>query len=437
MADRRVVLVTGAANGIGWATARRFATLGDLVALADIDGQGCAARAQELGGEHVALRADVSGDEATEMVQEVVGRFGRIDVLVNNAGRVDPRATPAVDQDEGEFRALLAVNLHGTFLASRQAARAMRERGGGVIVNTASGAGIVAVPRRNAYAAAKAGVIGLTRRCARDWAAQGVRVNAVAPGYVKTEIIESLVRAGKVELGQVERRIPLGRLGRPDEIAAVTCFLASSDAAGLTGGVFGVDGGYLAFGGTADASAGGGQEPVLPARRIIVIAGRGRVAERFAHDMTSTGDTVVNVALGEHGVAEAARLHGRIDVLITLASAVEGEQFAPRVDRTVTGGFLACRTAARSMLAQGGGSIVVVASAEYANDDMAGEATRDGLVMLARSLACEWADRGVRVNAVVPAFGMKPETVSGMVRFLASADASYVTGSSFGFDLLT
>ena len=437
MTDRRVVLVTGAANGIGWATARRFATQGDVVALADIDGQACTARAEELGAEHLALQADVSGEEAAGMVQAVIRRFGRIDVLVNNAGRVDPRATPAVDQDESEFCALLAVNLHGTFRASQAAARAMAEQGGGVIVNTASGAGIVAVPRRNAYAAAKAGVIGLTRSCAREWAAQGVRVNAVAPGYVRTEIIDSLVRAGKVELGQVERRIPLGRLGRPDEIAAVTCFLCSADGAQLSGGLFVADGGYLAFGGTQDASTGGGRQPVMPTPRVIVIAGADGMAQRLADEFAAMGDTVMCTELGEHAVAQAARLHGRIDVLVTLPVWSDGPDFAAQVDTVVIGSFLACRTAATFMLAQGSGSIVIVAPAAVADDAMAGEAARDGLIMLARSLACEWADRGVRVNAAKAPLGMAPESVLGMVRFLASEDASYVTGSSFGCDALT
>lgn len=253
--EQRVVLVTGAGSGLGWATARRFALSGDRVVLNDIDRAKAEARAAELGGGHLARAGDVA-DEATVtgMVRDVVERCGRLDVLVNNAGTADT-LTPTLEQSHADFRRLLDIHLSGTFLVSREAARVMIPAGSGAIVNLASVAGILSLPRRNAYSAAKSGIIGMTRAMASEWAGEGIRVNAVAPGYIETPLVAELRRSGRIDAATVERRIPMGRFGEPEDIADAIHFLASRAARYITGAVLPVDGGYCAFGGAGDASS--------------------------------------------------------------------------------------------------------------------------------------------------------------------------------------
>jgi NAD(P)-dependent dehydrogenase (short-subunit alcohol dehydrogenase family) len=250
-----VVLVTGGADGIGWATARRFAAGGHLVAIADLRGDAAIARAAELGPAHLGLDCDVA-DEAQVVVAvaAVLARFGRIDVLVNNAGIPDSMA-PTLGQETGFFMQLLAIHLQGTFVASREAARAMLAQGGGAIVNLGSLAGNMGLPRRNAYGAAKAGIHSMTRSMAVEWGRGGIRVNAIAPGYVRTPLMAKLEQEGKVDTSAISRRAPLGRLGTPEEMAEAIWFLASPAASYISGVVLNVDGGWQAFGMAGDAPA--------------------------------------------------------------------------------------------------------------------------------------------------------------------------------------
>jgi NAD(P)-dependent dehydrogenase (short-subunit alcohol dehydrogenase family) len=250
------VIVTGGAAGIGWAIARAFAARGDRVAILDLDGAQAATRAAELGSGHLGLTCDVT-DEAS--VRTAVDRaeeaLGGLAAVVNNAGIGDnPAAT--LDQDLGGFRRVLSVHLDGTFLVSRAAARHMLPSGRGAIVNIASIAALGGLPRRNAYGAAKAGIAAMTRSMACEWAHAGIRVNAVAPGYVATELVARLADAGGLDLGAIRRRIPLGALGEPKAIADAVVFLASDAARYVTGAVLPVDGGWSAFGAAGDASAG-------------------------------------------------------------------------------------------------------------------------------------------------------------------------------------
>jgi NAD(P)-dependent dehydrogenase (short-subunit alcohol dehydrogenase family) len=184
----------------------------------------------------------------------VTDRWGRLDVLVNNAGIGDTHL-PTLDQTIDSFDRILRIHLTGTFMASREAARVMISQGGGAIVNISSIAGITGLPRRNAYGAAKAGIVSLTRSMACEWAGNGIRVNAIAPGYVGTELVHRLEQAGKIDMDRLKRRIPMGRLAKPEEIADTAWFLASPQASYITGTVVSVDGGWHAFGDAGDASA--------------------------------------------------------------------------------------------------------------------------------------------------------------------------------------
>jgi len=247
--NKRVAIVTGGASGIGWATAQRFAADGLRVAIVDLDAEAASARAEELGaGGHLGIEADMASEEqVVAFMLSVHARCGRLDVLVNNAG-IGEQAQPTVNQSVAAFDRLLAIHLRGTFLASREAARVMLEQRSGSIVNLCSFAAFAGIPTRNAYGAAKAGIASLTRSMACEWAREGIRVNAVAPGYVSTDLVQKLVHAGQIDLAAIERRTPMGRLARPDEIAQAIAFLAYDAASYITGTVLSADGGWIASG---------------------------------------------------------------------------------------------------------------------------------------------------------------------------------------------
>ncbi len=245
--SERCVLITGGAEGIGRATAQLFAGRGCRVVIADLAGAEAAARA--LGARHAGYALDVT-DEAA--VRDLAARE-RIDVLVNNAGIGDSHL-PTLEQDLAAFRRVLDVHLAGAFLVARECGRQMVARGSGAIVNLSSIAGVVGLPRRNAYGAAKAGIAMMTRSLACEWAGAGVRVNAVAPGYARTALVEKLVAEGRIDLDAIRRRVPQGRLVEPSEIAEAIWFLASPAASAITGTTLSVDGGWAAFGDFGDAS---------------------------------------------------------------------------------------------------------------------------------------------------------------------------------------
>jgi NAD(P)-dependent dehydrogenase (short-subunit alcohol dehydrogenase family) len=250
----KLAVITGAADGIGWATAQALADSGWVVALLDLNGPLAQERAHALGERHSGWACDVTDAQTVKQtVADVQRHHGHIDALVNNAGIGDQTA-PTLQQDINAFDRVLSVHLRGTFLMSQQVIACMatqsRDDKGvrGAIVNIGSIASVMGIPGRNAYCAAKAGVLGMTRALASEWARQGIRVNAVAPGYVKTALVAKLAEQGAIDVSAISRRTPIGRMAEPEEIAQSIAFFLSSHASYITGAVLPVDGGWTALG---------------------------------------------------------------------------------------------------------------------------------------------------------------------------------------------
>ena len=249
--EGKACLVTGGGSGIGRATCLLFAQEGGRVAVADKRREAAEAVAAECatrGAQAVAIAGDVSKDaDARRMVEETVQKFGRLDVLVNNAGY--GFAGTVVDTDEEAFDALMAVNVRGVFLCSKHAIPAMAKNGGGSIVNTASVVAAIGIRNRAAYCASKGAVAALTRAIAIDHVAEGIRCNAVAPGTIDTPYFDDILRKSPVAADTrkaLEARQLLNRLGTPEEIAAGILFLASDESRFATGSILTIDGGMTA-----------------------------------------------------------------------------------------------------------------------------------------------------------------------------------------------
>ena len=245
--EGQVVLVTGAGRGIGRAIAAAFAAEGARVAANDltpVNLDASVAAIQQQGGIIQPFVADVSSRMAVQaMVEEALEAFGRIDVLVNNAG-VEPHAS-LLDLDEWDWDRTLGVNLKGAFLCTQSVARVQKDRGGGTIVNIASIAGrAFGLKERSAYVASKMGLIGFTREAARELAAYNIRVNAVCPGVIATEMTAGL-RQDPEMMQRWLADIPSGRLGQPEDVCGLVLYLCSPAAAYITGQAINVDGGKV------------------------------------------------------------------------------------------------------------------------------------------------------------------------------------------------
>jgi len=242
--EGRVAIVTGAAGGVGGATTTRLLERGAHVVAVDIS-----PAVHELAGDDVeAVEGDVAEAETAERaVAAALQRWRRVDILVNNAAMILYQGI--LETSEAEWDRLLAVNVRSAFLFSRAAIPAMLDGGAGAIVSTASISGLIGLPGQAAYAASKGAIVQLTKQLAVEFAPQGIRVNAVAPGAIDTPFLRRFVDAqedpGAVEAG-ISGRHPLGRMATPGEVADAIVFLASDDAAFVTGTIFPVDGGFTA-----------------------------------------------------------------------------------------------------------------------------------------------------------------------------------------------
>lgn len=245
----RTALVTGAASGIGRATALRLARDGARVVAADVDDAGVAETVRRIeggGGAALGRRVDVTVDaDLAGAVAAAEAAFGGLDVAVNAAGIGGVQA-PTADYPEGVWARVVEVNLGGVWRAMRHEIPAMLRRGGGAIVNVSSASGLVGFPLHAAYAASKHAVVGLTRTAALEYARQGVRINCICPGFVDTPMVAPITQGDAGAARELGRRMPVGRLGTVEEVAAAIAWMASDEAAFLIGHALAFDGGIAA-----------------------------------------------------------------------------------------------------------------------------------------------------------------------------------------------
>ncbi len=246
--ENKVAIVTGAASGIGRSTALALAREGARVVVSDVaeaGGRETARLIEQQGGEAIFVNTDVSDPGAVKaLVDKAVETYGRLDVMVNNAG-IGGEAALLADYSLESWDRVIGINLSGVFYGMKYAIPAMLASGGGSIINVASILGQVGFATAPAYVAAKHGIVGLTKNAALEYSAQGVRVNAVGPGFIRTPMIEQLEEDEETNQMLVSMH-PIGRLGEPEEVAELIVWLASDKASFVTGSYYPVDGGYLA-----------------------------------------------------------------------------------------------------------------------------------------------------------------------------------------------
>ena len=240
----KTALITGAARGIGFAIASRLAAQGAHVAIVDIDGPGAEAAAKRIGPDAMAVTADVTKTADVErVVRAPVERWGRLDIVVNNAG-ITGRTAPLWELTDEDWHRVIACDLTSVFLVSRAAVHVMLEAGRGCIINIASIAGKEGNPTLVPYSTAKAGVIGFTKALAKEVATRGILVHAVAPAVIGTELLKQV---SKETVDYMVAKIPMGRVGTPEEVAALVSWLASDECSFTTGAVHDLSGGRATY----------------------------------------------------------------------------------------------------------------------------------------------------------------------------------------------
>ncbi len=247
--ENKVALITGAGSGLGLAAAKAFAESGASVALADWNEKAVRSAAGELtanGHKALAICCDVADDAQVEaMVNETVATFGRLDAAYNNAGVQNVLADTA-DTTREDYDRVMGINLRGVWSCMKFELQQMRKQGSGAIVNCSSLGGLVGGPERGIYHAAKHGVLGFTKSAALEYAARGIRINAICPGLIQTPMSDQMIAAGQAEaLKAMEQCIPMGRVGRAEEIADAVLWLCSDAASYVTGQSISVDGGFI------------------------------------------------------------------------------------------------------------------------------------------------------------------------------------------------
>ncbi len=245
----KIVLITGGSSGIGRATALRFAQDGAPVVVADVDTQGgneTVRLVEQTGGQAIFVRADVTqADQVAALVETVVHTYGRLDCAFNNAG-IEGMGGTTVECTEENFERVIAINLKGVWLCMKYEIEQMLKQGSGVIVNTASVAGLLGAPGLAAYSASKGGVVQLTRTAALETAKAGIRINAVCPAFINTPMVERAIAGDRRTEARLQRAQPIGRMGTAAEVAEAVAWLCSDAASFVTGLAMPVDGGMTA-----------------------------------------------------------------------------------------------------------------------------------------------------------------------------------------------
>ena len=247
--ENKVALVTGAAMGVGLATAKAFTEAGAAVVLSDTNAsalQAATDRLKAAGHQVLGVRCDVANEaDVADMVEQAIATFGRLDAAFNNAGIQAPPADTA-DASGEDFDRVNAINLKGVWSCMKHELRHMRVQGSGAIVNCSSLGGLVGLPFRAIYHGSKHGVIGLTKSAALEYAARGIRINAVCPGTIDTPMVAEMLAGQPEAMDEIMKQQPIGRLGRPEEIASAVLWLCSDGASFVVGHALAVDGGFTA-----------------------------------------------------------------------------------------------------------------------------------------------------------------------------------------------